>query len=167
MTTDRSTLTLREPTDPAAPTRVTKKGRGWAIGEKRLDTLHERAREMRRNPTPAQTALAGALAATDTGGFSFKRQAVIGSAIVAFACKPLMLVVELDDDADAGLTASRDRSLGEVGYQIVRLPADEVLADPQTAAARVVEAMRERWHERREKRAAVPRPTRTDHARNR
>jgi len=165
MTTDRSTLTLREPTDPAAPTGVTKKGRGWAIGEKRLDTLHERAREMRRNPTPAQTALAEALAATDTGGFSFKRQAVIGSAIVAFACKPLMLVVELDDDADAGLTASRDRSLAEVGYLIVRVPAADVLADPQAAATHIVEAMRARWHERRERRAAAP--TRTHHARNR
>jgi len=165
MTTDRSTLTLREPTDPAAPTRVTKKGRGWAIGEKRLDTLHERAREMRRNPTPAQTALAGALAATDTGGFSFKRQAVIGSAIVAFACKPLMLVVELDDDADAGLTASRDRSLAEVGYRILRIPAADALADPQAAAAHIVEVMRARWHERRERRAAAP--TRTHHARNR
>jgi len=166
--TDRKTLKLRAPSEQdAAPSPLVKKGRGWAIDAKRLDTLHERAREMRRNPTPAQAALAEALGAIDSGGFAFRRNAVIGSAIVAFACKPLMMVLELDGDADDGLTASRDRSLGEVGYRMVRLPADEVLADPQTAAARVVEAMRERWHERREKRAAAPRPTRTDHARNR
>ena len=168
MTTDR-TLKLRSPSADAPAQPLKKKGRGWAIDEKRLDTLHERAREMRRNPTPAQAALARALAATDTGGFSFKRHDVIGSAIVAFSCKPLMLVVELDDDAGAGLTATRDKSLAEVGYRVLRLPAPEVLADPEGAAAHVVEVMREHWHARQERRrtTAAPRPYRNDHARHR
>jgi len=163
---ERKTLKLVAP-DPTAPTGVVKKGRGWAIDEKRLDTLHERAREMKRNPTPAQDALAAALAATDTGGFTFKRQAVIGSAIVAFACKPLMMVFELDGDSETGPTSSRDRSLAEVGYQVLRLPAAEALADPAGAAAQVVAAMRERWHERRQRARSAPRPTRTPDARNR
>ena len=90
--------------------------------------MHERAREMRRNPTPAQDALAAALAALDTGGFTFRRQAVIGSAIVDFACKPLMMVVELDGDEDAPFAATRDRSLAEVGYRVDRLSAAAVLA---------------------------------------
>lgn len=162
---ERKTLKLVA-ADPDAPTGVRKKGRGWAIDEKRLDTLHERAREMRRNPTPAQEALAAALAATDTGGFTFKRQAVIGSAIVAFACKPLMMVLELDGDDDAGLTSMRDRSLAEVGYQVLRLPAADILSDPPAAAAHVVATMRERWHERRERARSAPRP-RTPYARNR
>ena len=46
---------------------IRKKGRGWEISEKRLDALHERAREMRRNPTPAQDALAAALTEVETG----------------------------------------------------------------------------------------------------
>jgi hypothetical protein len=33
--------------------------------------LHERAREMRRNPTPAQAALAAALSAMDTAASAF------------------------------------------------------------------------------------------------
>lgn len=139
-----------------APT-LHKKGRGWAISESRLDALHERAREMRRNPSPAQEALAEALTRVETGGYSFKRQAVIGSAIVDFACKQLMLVVEIDGDADAAFTAARDKSLGEVGYRVERIAAADVLADPDAAAQRVSDAMRALHTERRAKRSASTR----------
>ena len=143
------TLSLR-PTEDSAPA-IKKKGRGWEISEKRLDALHERAREMRRNPTPAQSALAAALGEVETGGYKFQRQAVIGSAIVDFACKPLMLVIELDGDEDAAFAADRDRSLTEVGYRVERIAADTVLADPAAAATHVSTAMRERYFERRER----------------
>lgn len=154
----KKTLSLRAPTD-ATPA-IRKKGRGWEISESRLDVLHERAREMRRNPTPAQDALAAALTAIETGGYSFKRQAVIGSAIVDFACKPLMLVLELSGDEDAAFAADRDRSLAEVGYRVERLSAEAVLADPAAAAAGVVAVMRERWHERRHRAQAGRAPKR-------
>lgn len=146
--TTRKTLTTVAPSDDA-PSGLKKKGRGWQIDDKRLDVLHERAREMRRHPTEAQAALAAALSGMDTGGFTFRRQDVIGSAIVDFACKPLMLVVELDGDEDAAFAPTRDKSLAEVGYQVLRLPAAEVLADPQAAATTVRDAMEARWHERR------------------
>lgn len=139
-----------------APT-LQKKGRGWAISESRLDALHERAREMRRNPSPAQEALADALTRVETGGYSFKRQAVIGSAIVDFACKQLMLVVEIDGDADAAFTAARDKSLTEVGYRVERIAAAQVLADPDAAAQRVSDAMRASHAARRAKRSSAPR----------
>ena len=152
MMSERKTLSVREPSGDA-PT-VKKKGRGWEISDKRLDALHERAREMRRNPTPAQEALAAALGEVETGGFTFKRQAVIGSAIVDFACKDLMLVIELSGDEDAAFAATRDRSLTEVGYRVERIAADTVLADPAGAAAHVSAVMRERWHERRNRHRA-------------
>lgn len=145
--TTRKTLSTVAPSD-AAPA-LKKKGRGWQIDDKRLDVLHERAREMRRHPTEAQSALAAALSQMDTGGFTFRRQDVIGSAIVDFACKPLMMVVELDGDDDAAFAATRDKSLAEVGYRVLRLPAADVLANPEGAAAAVVDVMKERWHERR------------------
>ncbi len=148
----KKTLTLRAPSEDAAPA-IKKKGRGWEISEKRLDALRQRAREMRRNPSPASEALAAALTEVETGGYSFKRQDVIGSAIVDFACKPLMLVIELDGDEDASFTADRTRSLTEVGYRVERLSAGAVLADPAAAAAQVSAVMRERWHERRAARA--------------
>ncbi len=148
----KKTLTVRAPSEDEAPA-IKKKGRGWEISEKRLDALHQRAREMRRNPSAASEALAAALTEVETGGYSFKRQDVIGSAIVDFACKPLMLVIELDGDEDASFTADRTRSLSEVGYRVERLSAAAVLADPAGAAAQVSAVMRERWHERRAARA--------------
>ena len=54
----RKTLSISIPSDTSEAPSVKKKGRGWEISEKRLDALHERAREMRRHPTPAQEALA-------------------------------------------------------------------------------------------------------------
>ena len=151
MMTQCKTLTVLDPTDQDGAPALQKKGRGWKISDKRLDALHERAREMRRNPTPAQDALVAALGPLDTGGFSFRRQDVIGSAIVDFACKPLMLVIELDGDEDAAFAATRDRSLAEVGYRVERLSAAAVLADADAAAAQVVAVMRERWQERRDR----------------
>jgi very-short-patch-repair endonuclease len=153
-------LTLRSTDEAVKAPAIKKKGRGWEISEKRLDALHERAREMRRNPTPAQGALAAALGEVETGGYKFQRQAVIGSAIVDFACKPLMLVIELDGDEDAPFAADRTRSLTEVGYRVDRLPAADVLADPAAAAARVSEIMRERWHERKSRPRAPRAPRR-------
>jgi very-short-patch-repair endonuclease/L-amino acid N-acyltransferase YncA len=151
----KRTLSVRFGGDDA-PT-LQKKGRGWAISESRLDALHERAREMRRNPSPAQEALADALTRVETGGYTFKRQAVIGSAIVDFACKQLMLVVEIDGDADAAFTAARDKSLTEVGYRVERIAAAAVLADPTAAAQRISDAMRALHAERRAKRSSSTR----------
>lgn len=139
-----------------APT-LQKKGRGWEISESRLDALHERSREMRRNPTAAQIALAEALGGVETGGYTFKQQAVIGSAIVDFACKQLMLVIELEGDTDAAFTAARDKSLAEVGYRVERIAAAQVLADPAAAAQRISDAMRAIHTERRARRTPRPR----------
>ncbi|MBB3034289.1 hypothetical protein [Alteriqipengyuania lutimaris] len=64
--TDRKTLQLRDPSesDSATPA-VKRKGRGWEISEKRLDALHDRAREMRRrkneSPRPLAISLEGSV----------------------------------------------------------------------------------------------------------
>ena len=49
--TERKTLKIRVPSaDDAAP-ELKKKGRGWEISEKRLDTLHDRARDFHSHRT--------------------------------------------------------------------------------------------------------------------
>ena len=117
----RKTLSVRPADERTEAPRLQKKGRGWNIAESRLDTLHETAREMRRSPTPAQEALAEALVAANLGKYRMRRQVVIGSAIVDFACQPLKLVVEIDEEgANAELDRRRDRSLAEVGIKVLR-----------------------------------------------
>ena len=56
--TARKTLTPLAPDEQAATPALTKKGRGWQISDKRLDALHERAREMRRNGESSSDAAA-------------------------------------------------------------------------------------------------------------
>lgn len=146
----RKTLRLRADLDAGAVAPLQRRGRGWNIAESRLDTLHETAREMRRNPTAAQAALGEALARADLGRYRFRRQVVIGSAIVDFACQPLKLVVELDEpDADPAIDRRRDRSLAEVGIKVLRYPAAAVVEDVEGAAAAILSEMKARWQEQR------------------
>jgi very-short-patch-repair endonuclease/L-amino acid N-acyltransferase YncA len=145
--TAKKRLSIRPASERDAAPALKKKGRGWAITESRLDTLHEAAREMRRNPTQAQTVLAEALAEADAGGFKFRRQVVIGSAIVAFACQPLKIAIEIDEDADLApeVARRRDRSLAEVGIKLLRYPALAVLNDIDAVVTRIIDEMKASW----------------------
>jgi very-short-patch-repair endonuclease len=146
----KKTLSVRPLDERDDAPRLQKKGRGWEISESRLDTLHETAREMRRAPTEAQAKLGEALIAANLGKFRFRRQVVIGSAIVDFACQPLKVAVEIDEpDANAELDRRRDRSLAEVGVKVLRFPAAEVLADVDAITMRIVAELKARWQEQR------------------
>jgi very-short-patch-repair endonuclease len=146
----RKPLSIRPIEERSDAPRLQKKGRGWNIAESRLDTLHETAREMRRAPTEAQAKLAAALVAANLGKYRFRRQVVIGSAIVDFACQPLKVAVEIDEaDANPELDRRRDRSLAEVGIKVLRFPAAEVLTDVDAVTAAIIAEMKARWHEQR------------------
>jgi very-short-patch-repair endonuclease len=146
----KKTLTIRPESERSEAPAVQKRGRGWNIAESRLDTLHETAREMRRNPTEAQTALAEALVRAELGKYRLKRQTVIGSAIVDFTCQPLKVAVAIDEpDANPELDRRRDRTLESIGIKVLRYPAADILADVDTVVAGIVAEMKARWHEQR------------------
>jgi len=148
--TEKPTLTLRPISDSTAAPAIQKKGRGWNIAESRLDTLHEAAREMRRNPSEAETALAEGLTAAELGKYKLKRTVVIGSAIVDFACQPLKVVVMLDRPGVDPVIAQRaDRNLATVGIKVLRFAEADVLADRDAVVAAIVAALKARWHEQR------------------
>lgn len=149
----KKTLSVRPPEDRTEAPQLQRKGRGWAISESRLDTLHEHAREMRRNPTEAQTALAEALVRAELGKYRFRRQVVIGSAIVDFACQLLRVVVLIDENltGDPALDRRRDSSLEEVGMKVLRFPAADVLADVDAVVAAIVAELKARYQEQRAK----------------
>jgi very-short-patch-repair endonuclease len=151
----RKTLSVLAESERAEAPKLQKKGRGWNNSETRLDTLHETAREMRRNPTAAQVVLGDALVAANLGKFRLRRQVVIGSAVVDFACQPLKLAVEIDEPgANAELDRRRDASLAEVGTKVLRFTATEVLADVDAVVERIVAALKARYDDQR----ARPRP---------
>ena len=141
--TERKTLGLKE-TSETEPT-LNKKGRGWKISDKRLDELHDRAREMRRFASPANKALAAKFAGADLGRYTFKRFAVVGSAIVDFNCHNLGMAIMIDEeDADEKLAKRRDKSLEAVGIRVKRIKAGDILENMDAVLQRITAGMRMR-----------------------
>jgi len=161
--TTRKTLALKPEATDAAPA-LKKKGRGWEISAKRLDALHEQARELRRHSSPAHKALAARFAAADMGRYAFKRHAVVGSAIVDFVCHNLGLALAIDEEGQNDtLARRRDKSLESVGIKVMRIAAKDILEDIDAVLTRITLAMRERIAAKKEAarthRAANPRQT--------
>lgn len=151
--TDRKTLQLRDPSETAdAAPALKKKGRGWEISEKRLDVLHEQARELRRHSSEAHKALAKRFAEADLGRYKFTRHMVIGSAIVDFGNHVLGLAIAVDEEGqDDAIARRRDKSLEAVGVRVERIAAADILTDIDAVLRRITVAMRERIAERKQK----------------
>lgn len=149
--TDRKTLALNpEAASATEAPALKKKGRGWEISEKRLDALHDMARQMRREASPAHKALAAKFAAAAMGRYTFKRFAVVGSAIVDFNCHTLGMAIMLDEDGqDETLAKRRDKSLEAVGIRVMRIAASDVLGDMDAVLARITAGMRVRIGDRK------------------
>ena len=148
--TDRKTLQLRDPSDADPAPALKKKGRGWEISEARLDALHTEARERRRHSSDAHKALAERFAGANLGRYTFKRHAVVGSAILDFVCHNLRLAIRIEEEgADPLLAARRDRSLEAVGMTVLPLAACDILADIDPVLQRITAVMRECIAERR------------------
>lgn len=175
----KRTLHLRPPSEQSEPPKVQKKGRGWKISEKRLDALHERARELRRHSSEAHKALAERFAKADLGRYKFTRHAVVGSAIVDFNCHNLGMAIDIDEDGeDEALARRRDKSLEAVGIRVMRIKAADILENMDDVLARITAGMRLRIADkqaaRREHHASHPRQSaprgrsyRTSNAENR
>lgn len=150
--TERKTLNLRDTTDADAPD-LPKKGRGWKISEKRLDALHDQAREMRRFASPANKALAKRFADADLGRYTFKRFAVVGSAIVDFNCHNLGMAIMIDEEGqDDAIAKRRDKSLEAVGIRVMRIKAKDILENMDPVLQRITAGMRIRIEDKRQAR---------------
>ncbi|MEQ1497672.1 MAG: DUF559 domain-containing protein [Novosphingobium sp.] len=138
-------LPLDERTD--AP-ELERRGRGWAISDKRLDKIHDQARRNKMEPTEAQKLLGEKLNEANLGKFKLSRQQVIGSAILDFACNPLKVAVSIDEGGDPAVIARRDKSLEAVGVHLLRFTAARVLEESDAVVAEIVAAMKARYGER-------------------
>ena len=163
--TDRKTLQIKPASEDSTAPAVKRKGRGWEISEKRLDALHDRAREMRRHASPAHKALAEKFSKADFGRYSFTRFAVVGSAIVDFNSHNMGLAILIDEEGvEPAIATRRDKSLEAVGIRVVHVPAADILADIDAVLAMLTQEMRaaiaDRKEARRRHEAENPRQTR-------
>jgi len=100
---------------------------------------------MRSAPTTTEALLWQALRGSRLG-VAFRRQVVIGEYIADFVAPSARLVVEVDGayHADPGrlrADARRDSALSRLGYRVVRVPAELVVADLGAALRRILGAL--------------------------
>lgn len=142
--TTRKTLALNPDAATDTPA-IKKRGRGWEISDSRLDALHDMARQMRREASPAHKALAEKFSKADLGRYTFKRFAVVGSAIVDFNCHNLGMAICIDEpEQNDTLAKRRDKSLEAVGIRVMRIKAEDILEDMDTVLGRITAGMRMR-----------------------
>jgi very-short-patch-repair endonuclease len=136
--TERKKLSLGAVTARADERDAADRARAWRVSPARAAALKERARDMRRNPTPAQQALWERLKDKQCG-FTFNREVVMGSAIVDFACKTRWVVVEVGETEGSAATIAElsDRKLREVGVRVLRFAEPEVLENIETVVKAV------------------------------
>jgi very-short-patch-repair endonuclease len=101
----------------------------------------QRARELRRDMTPAEKILWQELRANRLG-IHFRRQQVIAGFIVDFYCHKAALVVEVDGDIhdlQQEDDTKREKALQDMGLRVVRFRNDEVLKDISVVVGRIKE----------------------------
>jgi very-short-patch-repair endonuclease len=107
--------------------------------------LIERAKQMRREPTPLEHQLWLALRAKRFAGAKFRRQVVIDRYIADFACRlPRMLVIELDGDShgtQAIYDAARTALLESRGYKVLRFANNEVASNFEGVLEAIADAL--------------------------
>ena len=94
-------------------------------------TLTQKARQNRKNPTPAEKRLwYEVLSNKQLDNLKFTRQKPLSEYIVDFYCAELMLVIEIDGDTHADqeqYDKRRTENLNKYGIEVVRYTNAEVL----------------------------------------
>jgi len=101
----------------------------------------QRAKELRRDMTPAEKLLWQEVRAKKLG-IHFRRQQIIAGFIVDFYCHKAALVIEVDGDIhdlQQDEDVRREKVLTEMGLKIVRFRNDEVLNNLSTVVGRIKE----------------------------
>jgi len=110
-------------------------------GQKVTNEKLQRAKELRREMTPAEKILWQELQANKLG-VRFRRQQVIQGFIVDFYCHKSALVVEVDGDVhdlQKEEDERREKVLRELGLRVVRFGNDEVVRDMSAVVGKIRE----------------------------
>ena len=114
------------------------------------EKLKPLARQMRRDPTPAEHALWQRVRNRRVGGAKFRRQYAIERFIVDFVCLEHRLIIEVDGDIheqQQEYDAVRQAFLEAQGFRVIRFTNAEVMRSPDGVVEIIGEAlMREEPH---------------------
>lgn len=104
--------------------------------------VRQRAKELRREQTPAEKMLWEFLLDRQLGGYKFRRQHPIGRFIVDFYCAEAGLVIELDGEMhvrQVEYDAARTQWLEDRDYHAIRFSNDEVSDNMEGVLERILE----------------------------
>lgn len=110
-------------------------------GQKVTREKLERAKELRREMTPAEKRLWQEVRAKKLG-VRFRRQQVVAGFIVDFYCHKAALVVEVDGDIhdlQQNEDTRREKVLNDMGLRIIRFRNDEIFRDLFAVVQRIRE----------------------------
>jgi very-short-patch-repair endonuclease len=91
--------------------------------------VQQRAKELRKNMTPAECILWERLRDRMLAGNKFRRQHPIGAYIIDFYCAEARLVIEIDGGIHLGQVdadANRSRELEAQGYRVIRFTNEQI-----------------------------------------
>lgn len=103
----------------------------------------QRARNLRKNLTPAERKLWQVLRRRQIASVRFRRQVPIGPYIADFCCLELRIIIEVDGGQharQADADERRTRWLGDRGFTVVRFWNNDVLQNPDGVLARISHA---------------------------
>jgi very-short-patch-repair endonuclease len=106
--------------------------------------IERRAKELRKNMTPAEEMLWKALRKHRQDGFYFRRQHPVERFILDFCCTAKKLCIEVDGrvhDEQPERDAERTAYLEACGYRVLRFTNDEVLNQYHLVTRRIKEAL--------------------------
>ena len=107
--------------------------------------LQERARELRRETTPAERLLWARLRNRQLQGRKFRRQHPLGRFVVDFCCPAERLVVEVDGEVHEGQEEedeARTAVLESYGYTVLRFLNQAVIQDVEGVLKAIARAIR-------------------------
>ena len=107
------------------------------------ETLN-RAKQLRGEPTDAESRLWSKLRAGRLAGAKFRRQQPIGRFVVDFVCQDRRLIVEADGGQHADNEADKRRTayLESKGYRLLRFWNNDILADTDAVLLAILEALK-------------------------
>ena len=112
----------------------------------RKDAKRDRARQLRRDMTPAERRLWQVLRGRQLEGYRFRRQHPVGPYIADFACLQAGLVIEVDggqhDDSEDDLC--RDRFMQGKAFKVLRFWNNDVLANLEGVCSVIAHCLVER-----------------------
>ncbi|MBS0267015.1 MAG: endonuclease domain-containing protein [Planctomycetes bacterium] len=106
----------------------------------------ERAKDLRRDQTPAEHFLWDELRAKRFHGYKFRRQVPIGNYIVDFVCLERKIIIELDggqhtDSHHRTYDSRRDHWLRSEGFSVLRFWNSDVFHEWEAMAERILHAL--------------------------